>query len=160
MPQGAISFLNESDRLAKLKMDSDIRFQAGNMMQFRNLAKPIKAFGKHKGSSVEIEKYQKLSKATSTISELQSLPMNKPNVGFVQATVSEYGNGVSYTKKSQTLAEYSVDETLKKILAKDFPDAGRKRGAIMRYIKHFTKDPGEEVGRKLYNELCSQRNQR
>jgi N4-gp56 family major capsid protein len=117
MPQGAISFLNESDRLAKLKMDSDIRFQAGNMMQFRNLAKPIRAFGKHKGSTVEIEKYQKLSKATSTISELQSLPMNKPNVGFVQATVAEYGNGVSYTKKSQTLAEYSVDETLKKILA-------------------------------------------
>lgn len=52
------------------------------------------------------------------------------------------------------------ERTLKKILAKDFPDAGRKRGAIMRYIKHFTKDPGEEVGRKLYNELCSQRNQR
>ena len=117
MPQGAISYLNESDRLAKLKMDSDIRFQAGNMMQFRNLAKPIKAFGRHKGSTVEIEKYQKLTKATSTISELQSLPMNKPNVGYVQATVAEYGNGVSYTKKSQTLAEYSVDETLKKILA-------------------------------------------
>ena len=117
MPQGAISFLNESDRLAKIKMDSDIRFQAGNMMQFRNLAKPIKAFGRNKGSVVEIEKYQKLTKATSTISELQSLPMQKPNVGFVQATIAEYGNGVSYTKKSQTLAEYSVDETLKKILA-------------------------------------------
>jgi len=110
MPQGAISYLNESDRLAKIKMDSDIRFQAGNMMQFRNLAKPIKAFGRNKGSVVEIEKYQKLTTATSTISELQSLPMQKP-------TVNEYGNGVSYTKKSQTLAEYSVDETLKKILA-------------------------------------------
>jgi N4-gp56 family major capsid protein len=43
--------------------------------------------------------------------------MQKPNVGFVQTTIAEYGNGVSYTKKSQTLAEYSVDETLKKILA-------------------------------------------
>ena len=117
MPQGAISFLNESDRLAMIKMDSDIRFQAGYMMQFRNLAKPIKAFGRNKGSVVEIEKYQKLAKATGTISELQSLPMQKPNVGFVQATIAEYGNGVSYTKKSQTLAEYSVDETLKKILA-------------------------------------------
>lgn len=52
MPQGAISYLNESDRLAKTKMDSDIRFQAGNMMQFRNLAKPIKAFGRNKGSVV------------------------------------------------------------------------------------------------------------
>ena len=62
MPQGAVSFLNESDRLAKLKMDSDIRFVAGNMMQFRNLAKPIQAFGRNKGSTIEIEKYQKLTK--------------------------------------------------------------------------------------------------
>jgi hypothetical protein len=53
MPQGAVSFLNESDRLAKLKMDSDIRFVAGNMMQFRNLAKPIQAFGRNKGSTIE-----------------------------------------------------------------------------------------------------------
>jgi len=52
------------------------------------------------------------------------------------------------------------ERTLKKILAKDFPDAGRKRGAIMRYIKHFTKDPGEQVGRKIYNQLCSRQNQR
>ena len=43
--------------------------------------------------------------------------MQKPSVGFVVATVNEYGNGVSYTRKAQTLAEYSVDETLKKILA-------------------------------------------
>ena len=117
MPQGAISYLNEEARLAKIKIDSDIRFQAGNMMQFRNLAKPINSYGKNKGSQVEIEKYQKLGTATGTISELQSLPMQKPSVGFVVATVNEYGNGVSYTRKAQTLAEYSVDETLKKILA-------------------------------------------
>jgi N4-gp56 family major capsid protein len=117
MPQGAISYLNEEARLAKIKIDSDIRFQAGNMMQFRTLSKPIQSYGKNKGSQVEIEKYQKLSQATSTISELQSLPMQKPSVGFVVATVNEYGNGVSYTRKAQTLAEYSVDETLKKILS-------------------------------------------
>ena len=46
MPQGAISYLNEEARLAKIKIDSDIRFQAGNMMQFRNLAKPINSYGK------------------------------------------------------------------------------------------------------------------
>ena len=117
MAQGSISYLNEEARLAKIKIDSDIRFQAGNMMQFRTMSKPIKSYGKHKGSQVEIEKYQKLSTATSTISELQSLPMQKPSVGYVVATVAEYGNGVSYTRKAQTLAEYSVDETLKKILA-------------------------------------------
>jgi len=117
MAQGAISYLNEEARLAKIKIDSDIRFQAGNMMQFRNLAKPIQSYGKNRGSQVEIEKYQKLGTATGTISELQSLPMQKPSVGFVVATVNEYGNGVSYTRKAQTLAEYSVDETLKKVLS-------------------------------------------
>ena len=43
MPQGAISYLNEEARLAKIKIDSDIRFQAGNMMQFRTLSKPIQS---------------------------------------------------------------------------------------------------------------------
>ena len=80
MPQGAISYLNEEARLAKIKIDSDIRFQAGNMMQFRTLSKPIQSYGKNKGSQVEIEKYQKLGTATGTISELQSLPMQKPNI--------------------------------------------------------------------------------
>ena len=42
--------------------------------------------------------------------------------------------------------------TLLKILAKDFPDCGRKRGAILRYIKAFTPEENTD-NRKLYNIL-------
>tara|TARA_E500000318_G_scaffold111898_1_gene132496 strand:+ start:2375 stop:2713 length:339 start_codon:yes stop_codon:yes gene_type:complete len=45
---------------------------------------------------------------------------------------------------------------LKKILRKDFKDAGRKRGAILRYIKHFKKEP-DSTGLKLH-QVCLNQN--
>lgn len=117
MPSGAISFLSDSDRLAKTMLDHDVRIQSMAMTQFRGLTKPIKKFGAHKGQNVEIEKYQKLAKATTELSELTTLPLKKPNIGFVTVPIKEYGNGVSYTKKAETLAEYALDETLKKMLS-------------------------------------------
>ena len=42
--------------------------------------------------------------------------------------------------------------TLLKILAKEFPDCGRKRGAILRYIKAFMPEENTD-NRKLYNIL-------
>lgn len=45
---------------------------------------------------------------------------------------------------------------LQKILRKDFADAGRKRGAILRYIKHFKQDT-DPTGLKIY-QLCQNQN--
>lgn len=45
---------------------------------------------------------------------------------------------------------------LQKILRKDFPDAGRKRGAILRYIRHF-KQETDPTGHKLY-QICQNQN--
>jgi hypothetical protein len=42
--------------------------------------------------------------------------------------------------------------TLLKIIAKDLPDCGRKRGAILRYIKAYTPEPNND-NRKLYQIL-------
>ena len=44
---------------------------------------------------------------------------------------------------------------LQKILRKDLPDAGRKRGAILRYIKHFKQEP-DLTGHKIYQVCQSQ----
>lgn len=94
--------------------------------------------------------------------------MGMPDI-LTPSDISHYRNATRNTNEV-SLDQHRIDwsdiltaeeeRTLKKILMKDFPDAGRKRGAIMRYIKHFTKDPGEQVGRKLYNQLCSRQNQR
>jgi hypothetical protein len=45
---------------------------------------------------------------------------------------------------------------LKKILRKDLPDAGRKRGAILRYIKHF-KQETDPTGHRIY-QICQSQN--
>jgi hypothetical protein len=79
-------------------------------------------------------------------------------------------DGLSYhlSERIQRTEEYSTDSykinwvdtgltnedqrILQKILRKDFQDAGRKRGAILRYIKHFKKEP-DSTGQKLY-QVC------
>lgn len=42
--------------------------------------------------------------------------------------------------------------TLLKIVAKELPDCGRKRGAILRYIKAYTPEPNDD-NQKLYQIL-------
>lgn len=114
---GQFSVLSDSERMMKVSIDSDIRTQAMNMMKLRSLARPIASFGKKRGQTVEIEKYQKLAKATDEINELRSLPIQRSTINFVQVTVKEYGSGTSWTKRTDDLAEYAVDEQLKQLLA-------------------------------------------
>jgi N4-gp56 family major capsid protein len=117
MASGIISYLSDVNRLAKTKIDSDIRIVSQALTQFRSLAKPIKSFGAHKGQAVEIEKFSKLAKASTPISELATMPMQRPSINFTTVTVLEYGSGVPYTTKAMTIAEYAVDESLKKLIA-------------------------------------------
>ena len=83
-------------------------------------------------------------------------------------------DGLSYhlSDRIQRTEEYSTDSykitwedcdlsvadqrILQKILRKDFQDCGRKRGAILRYIKHFKKEP-DLTGRRLY-QTCQNQN--
>jgi len=44
--------------------------------------------------------------------------------------------------------------TLFKILAKELPDCGRKRGAILRYIKHYHNPEQHGTGYSLYHHLA------
>ena len=112
-----MSYLSDKDRLGKYHIDQDIRVQAGNQVQFRAATRPVNSFGAHKGQGVEIEKYKKMSTNTNAINELQSLPLKRPVINFVQTTINEYGDGLLITEKARTIAEYAVDETLKSILA-------------------------------------------
>ena len=117
MASNLINVINDSARLMKTKLDSDVRTASMNMMQFRSLSRPVQSFGKNKGNTVEIEKYAKLTVSTSTINELKSLPVEKPSINFVQVTLDEYGKGTTWSRKAEMLAEYAVDEELKQLLA-------------------------------------------
>lgn len=117
MSASNINFISDSDRLAKTKLDSDVRMQSMNMTQFRPTVNPIKKFGANKGDTVAIEKWQKLSKQTSELNELRSMPINRADINEVTVTVKEYGNASGFTTKAMTLAEYSVNEKVKEQIA-------------------------------------------
>ncbi len=116
MPSGIVTYLSDKDRLAKTMLDNDIRYQAIAMCQFRGLTTPVKKFGAHKGQNVEIEKYKKLSKQTSAIGEEVNVPITRPNINYVTVTINEYGGGTSSTRKAMTIAQYNLDQTLRKLL--------------------------------------------
>jgi N4-gp56 family major capsid protein len=114
---GGVSYLSDKDRLALTIMSDDIRFQSMQNCQFRNLAKPEKKFGAHKGQSVDIEKWQQLPLRTGELDELRNIPLSRPPINFVNVTIKEYGGGTMYTGKGATIAQYSVDATLRRILS-------------------------------------------
>lgn len=113
---GTISYQNEKDNLAKTHLAERVRMRALAMTQFRGLARPEPSFGANRGQAVAIEKWQKLNVDTSTVSEWANLPLKKPNINEITVTISEYGNGVSSTKKAKTISEYLLDEQLRRVL--------------------------------------------
>lgn len=117
MSSNLINVVTDSARLYKTKLDSDVRTASMNMTQFRSLSRPVANFGKNKGQLVEIEKYGKLSKTSTAINELRSLPVEKPSINFVQVSINEYGKGTTWTKKAEMVSEYAVDEELKELIA-------------------------------------------
>tara|TARA_B100001093_G_scaffold520077_1_gene612515 strand:+ start:1004 stop:1348 length:345 start_codon:yes stop_codon:yes gene_type:complete len=62
----------------------------------------------------------------------------------------------SYVIRWDDVLSTEDQRILKKILLKSYADAGRKRGAILRYIKHFKTEP-DITGNKLYG-ICQNKN--
>ncbi len=75
-----------------------------------------------------------------------------------------YYSGMNQNIKDQTQKEldtYPVDNPLNaedtrilfKILRKEYVDCGRKRGAVLRYIKTYRELKPDPIGQRLYNQL-------
>jgi len=113
---GQYTVLTDAERLMKTKMDSDIRIGSIATQALRGVPRPVANFGKKSGQTIEIEKYQNLTVDTSPLHEKRSVPIERNTINFVQATVKEYGRGTSWTKRTDNLAEYAVDEVLKDLI--------------------------------------------
>jgi hypothetical protein len=109
--------------------------------------------------------------------------LNSCELAGGNSTINEYltrpyqNDGLAYhmSERIQRTEEFSTDSykitwmdtglsvedqrVLQKILKKDYADSGRKRGAILRYIKHFKQEP-DPTGQRLYqtcqNQLSTQ----
>ena len=75
-----------------------------------------------------------------------------------------YYSGMNQNIRDQAQREldtYPVDNPLNaedtrilfKILRKEYADCGRKRGAILRYIKAYRELKPDPIGQRLYNQL-------
>lgn len=127
---GALTYISDKDRIGKYHIDDNIREQAQNMVQFRGYVRPVNKFGMHKGQGVEIEKYRKMSTSETPINELQSIPLKRTAINFVQTVINEYGDGLIFTEKAMTIAEYAFNETLKSLLAKNIAETLDKVASV------------------------------
>lgn len=71
-----------------------------------------------------------------------------------------YQDGIA-DQVAREMDEHEVDNPLSKeetrilfkILRKELPDCGRKRGAILRYIKAYTPEPERNLSFAMYNHI-------
>jgi N4-gp56 family major capsid protein len=113
---GTLSYQDYKDNIAKTMLSDQVRMVNMTSTAFRVTAKLEPKFGAHKGQTVAIEKWQKLTQNTSTISEYAELPLKKPTINEVTVTMNEYGNGVAYTEKAKTVAEYMIDSEIRRLI--------------------------------------------
>ena len=113
---GTLSYQDYKDNIAKTILSDQVRMVNITSTAFRTTARVEPKFGAHKGQAVAIEKWEKLAQSTATISEFAELPLKKPTINEVTVTINEYGNGVAYTNKAKTIAEYMIDEQMRRLI--------------------------------------------
>ncbi len=110
-----MSITDDQTNLAKEKMSHRVRVNNMASTIFRGQTRVEDKFGAHSGSSVTIEKWQKLDQQGS-VPELNALPVSSPDINEVNCTISEYGGSVVYTRKAKNIAEYLIDEKLNRLI--------------------------------------------
>lgn len=113
---GTLSYQDYKDNIAKTMLSDQVRMVNIASTTFRTTARVEPKFGAHKGQTVAIEKWEKLAQNTATINEFAELPLKKPTINEVTVSISEYGNGVAYTAKAKTVAEYMIDEQIRRLI--------------------------------------------
>lgn len=116
MGAGTLTYQEHKDFIAKTMLSDNVRMQNIASTVFRTTARIEGKFGANKGQSVAFEKWQKLAKATATLGEFNELPLKKPTIKEGTINIAEYGNGVAYTAKAKSIAEYMVDEKIKRLV--------------------------------------------
>ena len=113
---GTLSYQDYKDNIAKTMLSDKVRMVHIASTTFRGTARLEPKFGAHKGQAVAIEKWEKLAQQTATVGEFAELPLKKPTINEVSVTLNEYGNGVAYTEKAKTIAEYMIDEQIRRLI--------------------------------------------
>ncbi len=105
------------------KLSKQMRDQASPMFIFRQFVDVSeKGLGAQAGDRVIFDKQLRIDSRGTTLVETTTMPKN--TIKFTTGTnvVTEYGNGISYTQKLETLAEFNMKDRFQKGLVQDQKD--------------------------------------
>ena len=105
------------------KLSKQMREQSAPMFIFRQFVDiSEKGLGAQAGDRVIFDKQLRIDTRGTTLVETTTMPKN--TIKFTTGTnvVNEYGNGVSYTQKLETLAEFNMKDRFQKGLVQDQKD--------------------------------------
>ncbi len=98
------------------------------------------------------EVFQDQLPLSSVVSHTQSISYNS-NMVYANQRQQHQNERIDDSYEIQNPLTAEEQRILLKILTREYADSGRKRGAILRYIKHYKTDTEEKTGLKLYRKL-------
>lgn len=109
--------------LYSAKLSKEMREQAAPMYVFRNFVDiSEKGLGANKGDKVAFVKRLRIDTRGGTLIETNTMPRNTIKFTTDSILVTEYGNGVDYTQKLETLAAFNMKDQFQKGIVQDQRD--------------------------------------
>lgn len=104
------------------ELSKQMREQAAPFYIFRQFTDVKNAFGAHKGDSFQYTKRLLVDTRGGTLTETVTMPVNEIKFVKDSVTVTEFGNGVNYTQKIDTLSEFNMRDQFQMGLVEDQRD--------------------------------------
>lgn len=105
------------------KLSKEMREQAAPMFVFRNFVDiSEKGLGAQAGDRVIFDKQLRIDSRGGTLVETTTMPKNSIKFTTGTVVVNELGNGVNYTQKLETLAQFNMKDRFQKGLVQDQKD--------------------------------------
>jgi len=120
---GQSIWVDQGSYLYSPKLSKEMREQALPFFVYRQFVDVKKeALGSNKGDTVQFTKRLRIDTRGGSLSEEETVPVNKIKLYKDSITVTEYGNAVSYTGKLETLSEFNIRGEFEKGLFDDYKD--------------------------------------
>ncbi|WP_413937136.1 hypothetical protein [Nitrospira sp. BLG_1] len=100
-------------------LSDQLRFASVSETEVLQFARPEPGFGKNQGESVTIQRIRSIAESTSSVlSQSGKIPVDQMAMSARTITVSEFGSAVGFTKLSQLLSNFDLQNPIQKTLKK------------------------------------------
>lgn len=101
------------------RLSKKLRYQAQPLMKFRQFCDIKESFGKSQGDTDNWEKIANISTQGGTLVETSTIPEHQWTNTKGTLSLTEYGNAIPLTRKVSELAEFEIEDIIKKTLRND-----------------------------------------